>query len=245
MTSFKSETGRRAIISTYDKLLSRFAGLERLRLKTLCGSTFAIACGNPGSPALVLLHAESANSSMWLKDMKTLGGKFRVYALDMPGEPGWSEERQFPLDSEDYPEWLLDSLARLEIGKACVAGSSLGAWLAAKFAARHPEMVEKLALVAPVGMRGFLCKTLRSPKLKEMTELEREIHEHFFRQRSRAPILADWELKRLGMPCSVACFAGGGFMFKACMPRVCVHETPGFWRASFGLTEEAVRFLQD
>jgi pimeloyl-ACP methyl ester carboxylesterase len=253
MTSFKSETGRRAIILSYDRLLSQCARLERLRLKTLCGSTFSIAAGDSASPVLVLLHAESSNSSMWLKDMKRLGEKFRVYALDMPGEPGWSEERHFSLDSEDYPEWLLDSLTRLGVAKASVAGSSLGAWLAAKFAARYPEMVERLALAAPVGMwRGSWIKRAPPVRNEERTEHERDIHEHFYRRRSSAPIFKDWELKRLGMPCSVAQGRDGALAdqgksasrIKKLMPLAVVHETPVGWRASFGLTEEALAFLE-
>ena len=56
----------------------------------------------------------------------------RVYAVDMPGEPGKSDETQLPLEGDDFFNWLNDVFNALLIEKAIIVGISLGAWLGEK-----------------------------------------------------------------------------------------------------------------
>jgi pimeloyl-ACP methyl ester carboxylesterase len=65
---------------------------EKISLETSYGSAFAIACGEKSLPPLFLLHGSSSNSAMWISDAAEYAKHFRVYALDLPGEPGRSAE---------------------------------------------------------------------------------------------------------------------------------------------------------
>ncbi len=153
MSVFVSGQMKEAVLGYYEMLLEKSGTqLERLHIPTRVGDTFALAAGDPTAPALVLLHGSSMNSSMWAQDMKQYANSYRVFALDLPGEPGHSVEKQLPFDTGEYVDWLLDVLDGLQIHSVALVGASLGGWLAAKFAMAHPQRVSKLALLCPAGI---------------------------------------------------------------------------------------------
>jgi pimeloyl-ACP methyl ester carboxylesterase len=142
--AFKTQHGRDEIIKYYDLLLENLTiPYERLNIPTRHGNTFCIAAGNMKAPTMVLLHGSSMNSCMWINDIKKYYHTYRVYALDIPGEAGRSDERQLPFTTSDLDDWLYDVFNELSIDKAILMGASLGAWLSAKFAIRYPEKIDK------------------------------------------------------------------------------------------------------
>jgi pimeloyl-ACP methyl ester carboxylesterase len=152
MKAFKSTEGRQSVVNYYNMLLgSLHVRHEEKEIVTEFGNTHLLMAGNGGTP-LVLLHGSSFNSSMWIGDMNTLAQNRAVYAPDMPGEAGQSDENQLPFDTDDYPNWLYGLLSAIGLKKIQLAGASLGGWLAVKFATQHPEMVEKLLLFCPAGI---------------------------------------------------------------------------------------------
>ena len=66
---------------------------------------------------------------------------YRVYAVDMIGEPGFSAETRPPLASDAHAAWLDDVWRALGVARASVVGVSLGGWLAADYAIRRPHHV--------------------------------------------------------------------------------------------------------
>jgi pimeloyl-ACP methyl ester carboxylesterase len=77
------------------------------------GETFVLSCGPADADSLVLLHGSGANSTQWMSRVADLATRFRVYAIDIIGEPGLSAPARPPLDSDRYAGWLdavLDSL---------------------------------------------------------------------------------------------------------------------------------------
>ena len=153
MKAFKSQEGKAAVQSYYDMLLNELTvPYERLTVQTRFGNTFLLTAGNVANSPLVLLHGSSMNSAMWIREINMLSSLFRVYAPDIPGEPGQSDENQLPFDTDDYSDWLLDTLAALSADRIVLVGASLGAWLAAKFSALHPDKVAKLVLLCPAGI---------------------------------------------------------------------------------------------
>lgn len=151
--AFKTQEGRDEVLKHYDILLEKLTiPYERLNINTGHGNTFLIAAGDISAPPMVLLHGSSMNSIMWVSDILKYYKKYRVYALDIPGEAGRSDERQLPFTTSDLDDWLYDVYNELSITKAVVIGASLGAWLAAKFAIRYPEKIDKLVLLCPAGI---------------------------------------------------------------------------------------------
>jgi|SRR5581483_6295986 len=103
-----------------------------------------------GAP-LLLLHG-SGGSGVWSPYYEALSQRFQ---LVVPDHPGFGES--------DRPEWLetmddmvyhyLDLLELLGIPRVHLSGSSLGGWMAAELALSHPEVVDRLVLVDPAGLK--------------------------------------------------------------------------------------------
>jgi 3-oxoadipate enol-lactonase len=97
-----------------------------------------------GDP-LVLLHAGVADSRMWDRQIEAFAAKYRVIRYDLRGF-GKSEvpSRRFAQHEE-----LAELLRYLHVTSAYLIGISYGGKVALDFTLAHPELVEKLVLVAP------------------------------------------------------------------------------------------------
>lgn len=162
-TVFWSEAGRRLVHSRYESLLERWpTPYERLRFPTCQGETFVLVAGRREAPPLVLLHGGMTTSAMWSRNAPAWSQHFRVYAVDLIGEPGYSAPRRPPLASDAHARWLDDVWSALGIDSAFVVGASFGGWVALDYATRRPSRVAGLVLLAPGGVGrvrlGFLFK---------------------------------------------------------------------------------------
>lgn len=106
-------------------------------------------------PVVVLLHGFGASLQTWDAWAQGLSTSHRVIRLDFPGS-GLS-----PPDPErDYSDarslqMLLRLLDELNVPRASVVGHSMGGRIAWTFAAKFPERIDKLVLVAPDGFASF------------------------------------------------------------------------------------------
>ena len=93
-----------------------------------------------------------------------LAKKYRVIAIDIIGEAGWSEEVRLDLNSDEYALWLESFLNSLGLKRVIIAGNSFGGWLALKFAVNFKDRVTHLVLIASSGIvspkRAFLFKCI-------------------------------------------------------------------------------------
>jgi pimeloyl-ACP methyl ester carboxylesterase len=160
---YKSAAGARLVRQRYLHVLEAWpVANEHLRVPTRHGETFVVTCGPADGPPLVLLHGTGANTAMWMADVTAWAAHFRVYAIDVIGEPGLSAPARPPLASDAYALWLADVMDGLGVERASIAGVSLGGWLALDYAARRPDRVTHLVLLNPSGIgrrkMGFLAK---------------------------------------------------------------------------------------
>lgn len=119
-----------------------------------------------GAP-LMLLHGISSGAAAWHKQMALPG--CRVLAWEMPGygdSPMLTVEKA---DAGDYAQALAALLDRLQLQRVTLVGHSLGALIAAAFAARFPERVARLALADPA--QGY---AQASPAIREQVWRSRE-----------------------------------------------------------------------
>jgi pimeloyl-ACP methyl ester carboxylesterase len=150
---YRSPEGQHAIEARYRALLERWpVPHEELRVPTRAGETFVIASGSRAEPALVLLHGSGTNAGSWIREVAVWAARYRVYAIDVIGEPGFSAPSRPPLASGAYAEWLEDIWAALGLTKPLVAGISLGGWFALDFASRRPGRIAALSLISPSGI---------------------------------------------------------------------------------------------
>jgi pimeloyl-ACP methyl ester carboxylesterase len=139
MSIFKTPAGEQAVMAFYDNTLARWpVPYESRTIPTRHGDTHLIVSGEESAPPLILLHGASANALIWIGDVVDYSQHYRVYALDIPGEPGRSEPHYLDWHDATFVEWLADVLDRLAIPRAILVGISQGGWIALKFAC-HPS----------------------------------------------------------------------------------------------------------
>ncbi len=107
--------------------------------------------GPKSAPAVILLHGFGASLHTWEAWAQALATDHRVIRFDLPGS-GLS----WPDPDGDYGDartmQLLNALMdRLGVARASFVGNSIGGRIAWRFAAAHPERVDKLVLVSPDG----------------------------------------------------------------------------------------------
>lgn len=86
------------------------------------------------------------NFELWLPTLERLGPQWRVVAVDLPGT-GESEDYDSTLES--LAEDIVGVMDQLGIDRCVMATESAGAKLGVLLAARNPERLEGLCLVAP------------------------------------------------------------------------------------------------
>jgi pimeloyl-ACP methyl ester carboxylesterase len=111
-----------------------------------------MSCGPDDAPPLVLLHGAGSNSAMWITDAAVWSTRYKIYAVDVIGEPGFSAESRPALDSDAHALWLDDVFTGLGIERFSLVGISLGGWLALDFAIRQPSRVDRMLLIVPAGV---------------------------------------------------------------------------------------------
>jgi pimeloyl-ACP methyl ester carboxylesterase len=89
---------------------------------------------------------------MWTRSITAWSEYFRVYAVDIIGEAGFSAPSRPRLDSDSHARWLDDLWRGLSLGQADIVGASLGGLIALDYAIRRPTHVHRLALLAPGGV---------------------------------------------------------------------------------------------
>jgi len=127
-------------------LLSRSGKLEMVDVG---GRPTQVLRGGRG-PVFVYLHS-ALGETLWLPFLEQWARSFTVIAPAHPGfgDSGGIEE----IDSlEDMAFHYVELFDALGLDKAVVGGVSLGGWIAAEFAVRWPERVDKLWLSGAPGV---------------------------------------------------------------------------------------------
>lgn len=121
-------------------------------------------------PPLVFVHGLSGSWPNWLEQLPVFGGRngdtgqgaastefgsHRAIALDLPG----FGRSPMPPDGKVSIAWYADLvdalLEQLGVERAAVVGNSMGGFIAAELAIRHPQRVERLVLVSPAGLSTY------------------------------------------------------------------------------------------
>jgi len=165
---YRSAEAATAVETQYRRVLEQWPiPKTELHVPTRQGSTFVLACGPENAPPVVLLHGSLANSAAWVSDVTLWATKFRLFAIDMIGEAGFSARVRPDFAGDAHALWLDDVFEGLGLGsgraRVAIVGTSLGGWLALDYANRRPAAVRALALICPAGIgrqKNLLLKVL-------------------------------------------------------------------------------------
>ncbi|MFJ7270504.1 alpha/beta fold hydrolase [Streptomyces sp. NPDC099050] len=200
-------------------------------VETSFGTTHVYRYGptNPSAESrtpIVLIHGSGGCSAQWYPNTAALSADRPVYALDTPGDPGRSIQREVMWQPERAAQWMDEALDALGLDRVHLVGSSYGGWLVinqvhlrpgrlASVTALDPGGLEKVGLrffvwifaslfatYAPKALRPALAKWLEQPVLIDpelRTMIQRSVRA--FRIRRPAPLpLSDAELGTIRTP---------------------------------------------
>ena len=130
------------------------AELER-EMVAVAGRATAYFTGGDGEP-LVFLHGGGIVEGVGC--FGPLADRFRFIA---PRAPGFDRTELRPAirSIDELVEHNARLLDEIGVGSFALVGHSLGGWVAASFAAAHPERVRSLVIAAPYGMDAPLANT--------------------------------------------------------------------------------------
>ncbi|MFE2724391.1 alpha/beta fold hydrolase [Kitasatospora sp. NPDC059327] len=114
----------------------------------------------PGAPTVVALHGITANGLAWFEVARVLAGRATLLAPDLRGR-GASRTVGGPYGLARHADDAAALIGALDLGPTVVVGHSMGAWITALTAVRHPELVSRVLLVdgavsfpVPAGVRS-------------------------------------------------------------------------------------------
>ena len=147
--------------------------------------------GPRDAPAILFIHGFGSSLHTWEEWASALESRYRIVRFDLPGnglsdpdpEGDYSDERSHKLIVA-----LMDSLGLVQVG---IAGHSIGGRLAWTFAARHPQRVDRLVLVAPDGFASPGFEYGRAAEVPASMALMRYVLPERLLKMSLAPAYAD------------------------------------------------------
>lgn len=149
---FKSEKGEAEYMAAYKATMKLWpVPYEDMHVLTRFGDTHLVACGPKDAPPMVLLHCFFMSLTVWAHNIADFSRDYRVYALDMMGQPSKSIPDQAMRDRGEMAEWLTGILDALRISQTDLIGWSYGGFAALNYAIHRPDRLRKLVLLTPIG----------------------------------------------------------------------------------------------
>ncbi len=121
-------------------------------------------------PVVLFVHGLSGCWQNWLENIPHFARDHRVIAIDLPGF-GESEMPAKKISISNYADTVDALLDVLEIDSPVrLVGNSMGGFIGAELAIRHPARLERLVLVAAAGLSVEYVRTQRKEGLRHRAE---------------------------------------------------------------------------
>lgn len=114
-------------------------------------STRYARAGQPGAPAVIMLHGTAGSWEGFASNLGPLSRHFECFAIDMVGS-GFSDKPDHDYEIPVYVSHVLAFMDAVGLKRASLIGCSLGSWVAAGFALEHPQRTDKLVLLSAAGL---------------------------------------------------------------------------------------------
>ncbi|MEP2446274.1 MAG: alpha/beta hydrolase [Balneola sp.] len=147
---FKSEQGKKEILSLYDKKLESLnLDFEYLTVQTSFGKTNIIATGDPTNPPIIIVHGSNGCAPIALETYANLYKIFRVFAVDVLAQPNKSADTRLSMKDNSYGKWMNEIITDLKIESVTMAGFSFGGLIILKTLEYNESRIKEVYLSAP------------------------------------------------------------------------------------------------
>lgn len=120
--------------------------------KTNNAEIFYTASGDADTPAIIWAHGWGQNGAAFEQMIQPFTKSAKHYAVDFPGF-GESPEPPESWGTEDYADAMAQFIKENITGKVLWVGHSFGCRVGLQIAARHPELIERMFLIAGAGLK--------------------------------------------------------------------------------------------
>ena len=110
-----------------------------------------VEAGPISAPAAVMLHGTGGHWETFCRNLGPFSQHFRTIAFDMVGN-GFTDRPDHDYEILNYVDHLRDTMDALGVERAHLLGTSLGSWVAAAFALRYPDRVDKMVFMSTAGL---------------------------------------------------------------------------------------------
>jgi|GEM_PF-1033088 len=155
---YRSQSGSDKLRAWYDDVHDNSKLAYALQdVKTRYGNTRVAVAGLPDGEPLVFLHGWSGNGMLWelTGSLHALARQYRIYLVDVIGQPNNSSLQTPPIRGNGYGFWLGDVLDQLALERVTGVGMSFGAFLWVKAAQVMPERIRRVVFLGPAGFTGL------------------------------------------------------------------------------------------
>jgi pimeloyl-ACP methyl ester carboxylesterase len=146
----RGELGVRRDLHLGVGFLAASAASPRLRfatVRTRSGHLSTLEAGE-GPPAIAL-HGLGATKASFLPTVTAMGDDLRIIAVDLPGFGDSGKPLRAPYDARFFADSVVELLDALGLERAHLIGNSMGGRVALEIGLRHPDRVDRMALLAP------------------------------------------------------------------------------------------------
>lgn len=153
MSIYKTQNGRKKSLELYDRQLLKLGmPYSDIYVKTSFGKTHVVETGNSKGTPVLVFHGGNSTSAYHLLMCQFLLEDFHIYAVDIIGHPGKSDEVCLSHRGYDYGKWASEVIDQLGYDKISCFGGSFGGGVLAKLICVAPKKIEKAVLIVPSGI---------------------------------------------------------------------------------------------
>lgn len=150
---YESTEGEALIRRWYQRYLERLPyPVSERDIQTQFGQTHVLVTGPADATPLVLIHGALAGAPHALGELGELPTRYRVYAIDIPGQSVGSVQRRLNVNSDEHARWLAEVLDQLKLDTVAILAVSWGGFVALNFATHYPERVLAMLMLTPAGI---------------------------------------------------------------------------------------------
>lgn len=156
-SSYKSEADKQFVENWVERVQTINSSFyEKLTVDTSFGETviWGFNHNRQDLEPIVFLPGARTCGMFWdLNDnLKILKKDFRIYLIDVIGQPGLSSGNSPDAKTKEFGFWLGEVLDALSLSKTNLVGASFGGELAMKFATVAADRIKKMVLMNPIGL---------------------------------------------------------------------------------------------